>query len=449
MSVSNNLSGESCSENKTGATIKDVADFKNNGLKNIAVLGESNDMFVGVSVLQDVEQVDIAKRESAEVRNARTNSHGSGRLVALDAVRGLAVIGMYLQHFASNETISAVVSGNTTLLFVLCGGISYSIMAQNMKDRGTETTTFRARMLARAVFIDVIGYLLILLNTSYGVILPAYAAIFVLALVLVSRSTGVLVTTAAVLTMVAPPLMILGMSILSGGYLIYDIAGGPMSALALAPAFVAGMAIGRLDLTKARVALSLAIGGGIMLAVGKMLSTFVLPGLRRSFEAWLIGNQGTVSALPILPDPNAIWPLNTDPPLWNMLLWTSPHSASTFQTLIGLGVAFLVLGLVCLVPKKSSVVLIPFAAVGRVALTMYAGQFVVIWSLKLMGIDYSVEGIPFGDLLVAAATLVTGWLIAQLPSGPLESLMRHFDREFSYSRTGPYLRKRSSSTTAF
>ncbi|MGV2687000.1 DUF418 domain-containing protein, partial [Clostridium perfringens] len=127
----------------------------------------------------------------------------------------------------------------------------------------------------------------------------------------------------------------------------------------------------------------------IMLAVGKMLGVFVIPGLSRSFDAWLIGLQGTGNAMPTLPDPNAIWPLNSEPPLWNMLLWTSPHSASTFQTLIGLGIATLVLGLVCLVPKNTSVVLMPFAAVGRVALTMYAAQFVVIWSLKLAVIEYS------------------------------------------------------------
>lgn len=399
MSVSSKMPDEFGSEYETGASIEDVAASKNNRLKKNAVASKSK-----------------------------------GRLVALDAARGLAVIGMYLQHFGLNERIGAIVSGNTTLLFVLCGGISYSIMAQRMKDRETETTAFRARMLARAVFVDVIGYLLILLNSWIGVILPAYAAMFVLALVLIRRSTRVLVTTAAALLVVAPPLMILGGSVLSGAYLLSDIAGGPMSALALAPAFVAGMAIGRLELTKIRTALSLTVGGIIMLVVGKGLDAFVLPGLRPSFEAWLIGVQGAVG---VQPDPNAIWPLNMEPPLWNMLLYTNSHSASTFQTLIGLGLAFLVLGLVFLVPKKTSAVLMPFAAVGRVALTMYAAQFIVIWGLTLAGIEYSLEGIPFSDLLVAAATLVTGWLIARLPTGPLESLMRHFDRVFSASRTEP------------
>jgi uncharacterized membrane protein YeiB len=377
-----------------------------------------------------------SKHENNRLRNNAVAGKSMGRLVALDAARGLAVIGMYLQHFGQNEKIGAIVSGNTTLLFVLCGGISYSIMAQRMKEREKEMTSFRARMLARAVFIDVIGYLLIMLNTGYGVILPAYAAMFVLALVLVHRSTRVLVTTAAALTLIAPPLMILGMSLLSEAYLLSDIAGGPMSALALAPAFVAGMAIGRLDLAKIRTALSLAVVGIVMFVGGKVLDAFVLPGLRPSFEAWLVRVQGVVP-MGYQPDQSAIWPLNTEPPLWHMLLYAAPHTASTFQTLIGVGLALLVLGLVCLVPKMTSSVLVPFAAVGRVALTMYAAQFIVIWSLKHAGIENGLEGIPFRDLLVVAVTLVTGWLIAWMPTGPLESSMRHFDRAFSASRTVP------------
>lgn len=348
--------------------------------------------------------------------------------MALDAARGLAVIGMYLQHFALNETNGSIVSGNTTLLFVLCGGISYSIMAGRMMDRGMEPAAFRTRMLARAVFIDMIGYLLIMLNTPFGVILPAYAALFVLALVLIRRSTRVLVTTAAVLLAVSPPLMILGGSVLSGANLLGDIAGGPMSALALAPAFVAGMAIGRFDLTRMRTALSLVSSGAVMLIVSKLLGIFVLPWLSRSFEEWLVSVQGTAGAEP---DQYAIWPHNVAPPLWHNLLSIAPHSASTFQTMLGLGAAFLVLGMVCLVPQKISAVLKPFAGVGRVALTMYAAQFVVIWALEISGAKYDIGAIPFGDLFVAAVATVTGWLIARLPTGPLETAMRRFDRAFS------------------
>lgn len=80
-------------------------------------------------------------------------------------------------------------------------------------------------MLARAVFIDLIGYTLIMLNTPFGVILPAYAALFVLALPLVYRSTRVLVTTAICLILLGPPVMVLGGSLFSEAFLLYDIAG--------------------------------------------------------------------------------------------------------------------------------------------------------------------------------------------------------------------------------
>ncbi|ATH94802.1 TGS domain-containing protein [Bacillus glycinifermentans] len=429
MSISIKLPDGSVREFEGEASIEDVAASISCGLEH-AVAGKLNGKLVDLSTpLQDGALVEIVTRDSAEGQKiVREKSRGTGRIVALDAARGLAVIGMYLQHFALNETNGSIVSGNTTLLFVLCGGISYSIMAGRMMDRGMEPVAFRTRMLARAVFIDIIGYLLIMLNTPFGVILPAYAALFVLALVLVRRSTRVLVTTAAALIIVSPPLMILGGSVLSGAFLLSDIAGGPLSALALAPAFVAGMAIGRFDLTKMRTALWLVGSGAIMLIVSKVLGTFVLPGLSRSFEEWLVSVQGTAAAEP---DQYAIWPHNVEPPVWHNLLAIAPHSASTFQTLLGLGAAFLVLGLVCLVPQKTSAVLKPFAGVGRVALTMYAAQFVVIWALEISGAEYDIGAIPFGDLLVAAVTTVTGWLIARFPTGPLETAMRRFDRAFS------------------
>lgn len=371
-----------------------------------------------------VKSLDFEEGSKQEQRN----SQKMGRLVALDAVRGLAVIGMFIQHFALNDMNASIVSGNTTLLFILCGGISYSIMARRTKEKGLETSRFRSRMLARAVFIDIIGYLLIMLNTHVGVILPAYAALFVLALVLVHRSTRVLIITASALIVVSPPLMILGESLLSNSFLLRDIGGGPMSGIALAPAFVVGMVIGRIDLTKQRPAFLLMCNGLIILIICKLLAIFVLPDLSRSFEGWLISIQGSVSAQP---DPNLIWPSNAQPPMWHTLLWTNAHSASTFQTLTGLGAAFLVLGLVCLVPRRFSIALMPFEKVGRVALTMYAAQFVLLWGLQLMGIQqYSLE-FPLGDVIVATVTLVIGGIIVKLPAGPLEAMMRRFDRFFS------------------
>lgn len=384
-------------------------------------------MSIRNTLQQDSNATTITEDLMEGKKRQRANPSGSGRLIALDAVRGLAVIGMFLQHFALNER-NAFVSGNTTLLFILCGGISYSIMAGRMLGKGTDIKVFRTRMLARSVFIDIIGYLLIMLNAPFGVILPAYAGLFILALLLVRRSTRTLVLTTAVLILIAPPLMILGGSLLSGTYLLRDIAGGPMSALGLSPAFVAGMAIGRLNLQHARTAFLFVVSGGFIIAISKLLATFILPGLNQSFEAWIVSVQGTVVNQP---DPYAIWPHNVDSPMWHMLLWTAPHSASTFQTLMGLGIAFLVLGIVCLIPNKLSALLKPFAAVGRVALTMYTLQFIVIWILELAGIELGLGSMPLGDLLVAVITVAISWIIALRRTGPLEAFMRRFDQAFT------------------
>lgn len=202
-----------------------------------------------------------------------------------------------------------------------------------------------------------------------------------------------------------------------------------MSALALTPAFVAGMAIGRFDLTRLRTALILAGSGIVMLVIGKALAAFILPNWNLHFGQWLISVQGVVPVQPT--DEYAIWPLNTETPMWQLLLGTAPHTASTFQTMIGLGISFLVMGVACLVSKKASAVLMPFAAVGRVALTMYAFQFVVVWILDLTKIGHSLDGVLFGDVMIAVATLLLGLLIAQRPVGPLEGLMRRFERLFS------------------
>lgn len=153
------------------------------------------------------------------------------RLLALDAARGLAVIGMYIQHFALNER-NSFVSGNTMILFMLCSGISYTLMGRKLLAGEETAEEFRTRVLARSVFIDLAGYVLILLNGPFAVVLPAYAMLFSLALILIGRPAGTLAAVSAALYAAAPPLMIVGLSLFADAALLSDIAGGPLSALA-------------------------------------------------------------------------------------------------------------------------------------------------------------------------------------------------------------------------
>lgn len=350
------------------------------------------------------------------------------RILALDAARGLAVIGMYIQHFALNEYNASIVSGNTMILFILCSGISYSIMSRSAEEKGIETKTFRAKVLARAIFIDLLGYLLIMLNGPFAVILTAYAMLFVIALVIKNCSNKNLIRISSMLFIASPIIMIIGLSIFSGSAMLSDIAGGPLSSVALLPVFTAGMVIGRTDLRNTRQAVMFITVGILLILMVKLLATFVLPGIREAVETWMI-SQPIYSGVEI--NEYAPWPLNVQPILWQMLFIVGPQNGSTFTLILGMGVALLVLGLMCLIEKKYSIILKPFSLVGQVALTLYSLQIVIGWILSISGIEYNLGSMFLGDIMVAVLTTIVGCLLASLPSGPIEEIMRRFEKVFS------------------
>ena len=350
----------------------------------------------------------------------------SNRLLALDAVRGLAVIGMFIQHFGL-QPWNAFVSGNTMILFILCSGISYSLMAGSMLERGTELSVFRARILARSVFIDFTGYLILMLNGPFGVVLQAYAMLFLMALALVKRSTVFLAAFSAVSFWVCPPLMLIGLSLFEGTTLLSDIAGGPLSGMAWLPVFTAGMAIGRLELGRTKTIIRLIGTGAAILVPVKAFSVFILPDIYDAVCSWLA--QFPASAA--MPDPYAVWPRNTTAPLWHMLFLDAPQGGSAFELLIGTGGSMLLLGAVLLLEKRFPCILSPFAKTGRVALTLYSLQFVFAWFLMLLDRDpTSLAQSAAGDLAIVLVTLMAGWILCCRKTGPLETAIRRFERKF-------------------
>lgn len=355
----------------------------------------------------------------------------SKRLLALDVARGLAVVGMYLQHFALNQR-NSFVSGNTMILFILCSGISYTIMSQRMSEQGLSVTTFRSRILARSLFIDFIGYLILMLNGPFGVVLPAYAMLFVLSLALVHYSVRTLTILSGILFWVCPPLMLIGLSLLSNAALLYDIAGGPLSALAWAPVFIAGMAIGKMDLNKFGTTIKFVVIGLTILIPSKLFSLFFLSGLRHNFENWLV--QFPAYSNPNLQiDPYAAWPMNTQPVQWQMLFLDYPQSGATFELLIGFGGSLILFGLLLLVEQKFRGTLKPFVAPGRVALTLYVAQFIWVWIKAISGgvfTNFNIGSIPFGDVILAVFVISLGWLFYMWHNGPLESMIRWFEGLF-------------------
>ncbi|OUQ17881.1 hypothetical protein B5E84_09450 [Lachnoclostridium sp. An14] len=358
-------------------------------------------------------------------RTGKTSCGKPGRLLALDAVRGLAVVGMYVQHFALNER-NSFVSGNTMILFMLCSGISYSLMGRRM-EAGETPGAFRARVLARAVFIDLVGYGLILLNGPFAVVLPAYAMMFLLALLLMGCSAGRLMAVAAVLFAAAPPLMMVGLSLFEGAAILGDLAGGPLSALAWMPVFVTGMALGRMNLRSPKVAAGMAALGAAVLVPVKLFAVWALTGLRAAVESWMVQTPYRE------PDLFAVWPRNTAPVQWHLLFIDMPQGGSMFELLIGTGGALMVLGAFLLAENRLPSLYRPLACVGKNALTLYAFQFLLAWALALAGIEVTALELGaywLGDVLVAGMVVAAGCWMARWPVMGLERGLKWFEGKF-------------------
>lgn len=354
---------------------------------------------------------------------------GKERLLALDAARGLAVIGMYIQHFALNQW-NSFVSGNTMILFMLCSGISYMIMTQRMLDGNAGRKALNTRILVRSVFIDFAGYLLILLNGPFAVVLTAYAMLYLLALPLIQASTSKLFALSGMAFFICPPLMLIGMSLFEGSALLADIAGGPLSALAWLPVFLTGMAIGRLDLHKAENAIRFIIAGAIILIPVKLVEAFVMPGIYQSYMEWASSNPALMYAEV---DAYAAWPHNTQPIMWYMLFISMPQGGSACELLAGTGGSLILLGLFCLAGRSFGMLLKPFCNVGKLSLTLYMIQIIAGWGLQMVSADGSlidIGAIPFGDIMVAIFVLLLSCLFMRFKNGPFEALLRRFEKKF-------------------
>ena len=364
------------------------------------------------------------KRELSEGKEKK-------RLLALDAARGLAVIGMYIQHFALNQW-NSFVSGNTMILFMLCSGISNTIMAERMLEKNGDSKSLNTRILARSVFIDFAGYVLILLNGPFAVVLTAYAMLYLFALPLVRLETKKLFLISGIAFFVCPPLMVIGMSLFEGAAILADIAGGSLSALAWMPVFVVGMAVGRLDLHKTENAMKFIASGAMILIPVKIVDVFVMRGLYNSYMEWAASNLSAVNAEI---DAYAMWPHNTQPIMWHMLLISTPQGGSTSELLIGTGGSLILFGVLCMVGNKYGKVLKIFCSAGKLSLTLYVLQIVLGWALQSISTEWSlalmdIGSIPFGGILMAVVVIVLSMMLTKLKCSPFENMMRRFEKKF-------------------
>ncbi|ALG12919.1 hypothetical protein AOZ06_44110 [Kibdelosporangium phytohabitans] len=360
------------------------------------------------------------------------------RLLGVDVVRAIAIIGVFVMHFPMTGWLHAgppaessgflrwlniETSSRAMSLFVLLAGVSIALMTGGSKPHtGRRMTTALLRVAVRAVVL----FLISLCIDEFGASVIAYYAVLLLFLI---PFTQLRPRTLFALSTVSVPLVTLypiwvftshtdwmtaevptGLAVLThpgqwGDYLFSLVfTGGGFQVVYGIPLVLAGLAIGRLDLRSQAVRLRLMlVGAGV--AVGACVVSWV--------AMYPLGFASTID--------------ETEPPAmpWQAL-FAMPGERSLYATsAVGItfmvGVALLLLGgfLMPADRPRWQRALWPLAAAGGMAMTWYAGHFVY---LKVIGNPHAFSSTHF--LAVVAVTLTVSVLWRRwLQRGPLEWLV--------------------------
>ncbi|MGV8969598.1 MAG: hypothetical protein ACOH1J_04030, partial [Microbacteriaceae bacterium] len=340
-----------------------------------------------------------------------------GRIVGLDAARGLAVLGMIGAHlvlvnsfeWAYPDTWFDLVNGRSAILFGLMAGVSLSLVSYlGRMEGGVELLRARISIVVRALAIFVIGALLEVLDTGFPIILGTYAVVFIAGAWLISWRSRTLLMAAGIVALIAPIVVFAAREVfyywepeplLVETDLVYVLLLSEFAAVLWVAFLMVGIVVGRLDLGSLRIHLRLFLVGAGLMIVGYGLGE--------------VGNSFAPQN----------WPEGSFEARATNLLLQYPHSATTSEAIGSTGFALLVLAL-CLAAgstRVGRVILYPISAVGAMALTVYAGHFVAIILVGDVA-EYSTEYTVFLVFLAVTIAVCVGWR-ALAGSGPLERMV--------------------------
>ena len=306
----------------------------------------------------------------------------TGRIVAVDAARAIALVGMFATHIlplhdADNiPTLTGLFAdGRSSALFAVLAGVGVALSTGGPR-RPTDARAHLAAaagLVVRGLLVGLLGLWLIGFDSPVAVILPYYGLLFVVAAFLLRLPAPVLAAGAVLSCGLAPVLSQLLRSGLPAGpgpqpelaalaepgQLFVTLAlTGYYPVLPWTTYLLAGMAVGRLDLRRGRVALGLLLGGTVAAVAAAVTS------------GWLLGPRGgaTVLGAEALAERN----YGTTPTdSWWWLSIMAPHSGTPFDLAHTTGTALAVLGAMLLLARPAPVVLWVPAAVGAIPLTLY------------------------------------------------------------------------------
>ncbi|MFE9023582.1 DUF418 domain-containing protein [Streptomyces sp. NPDC007808] len=342
-------------------------------------------------------------RTSPEAAVAVSPGPSMGRLVGVDLARALAVFGMYVVHIGPPLSATSGVArwirylsdGHSSVLFATLAGFSLMLLAGRREPKtGLAGRQARARIAIRAVVLLALGTVMAM---EYGgvIILGFYGVYFLLALPLVRLRARTLAIIAATFALVAPQLAFVLNSLVTDpirrSVNAYDplhrlsdvgvldlLLSGFYPALTWMSFVIAGMALGRLDLSSGTVQRRLAALGAALTAAAYGMSLLLAgkDALRSMAEdGSSSGSSGS------MPPGSGSMPLDggsfPEMPA-SSLLTAGPHSGTTFDIIGSVGVAILVIvGATVLMDRLPRLRRLakPVIAVGTMSLTAYVGHF--------------------------------------------------------------------------
>lgn len=321
-----------------------------------------------------------------------------GRVVGLDVARALALIGMMATHilpaFEDGEVTFSqqLAGGRASALFAVLAGTSISLMSgRTSPQHGRERTATSAGLAVRALLIAAIGLALAELDSGIAVILTYYGVLFLLAIPFLGLRARSLVALSAVWVVAAPVVSHLVRPHLpspSYGSPAFDGLVAPWQLLTeltftgYYPAvpwmayLFAGMALGRVQLSRSGTTAAVGVVGAALAATsvlvsdkliarpdvwGTLVETFVGPAAVESLSANLErGLYGTT--------PTGSW--------W-WLAVHAPHSGTPLDLAHTIGTSLLVIALCVAAGRVAPRLLAVAFGAGAMTLTLYSAHVVL------------------------------------------------------------------------
>jgi uncharacterized protein len=359
----------------------------------------------------------------------------SGRVEAVDLARGLALIGMMLVHVGPHwrggdlPVGDIIAGGRAAPLFALLAGVALSLV-HDRDPRGAGST--RATCTRGALLVALGLALGSLHDMPVLIILAFYGLLIVVALPFRRLSTRALFVLGAVWAVAAPVLLLwitiehapvdLSQAQLSdlrhpADLLAELLLWGAYPALVWFAYLLVGLAVGRLDLGRARVAWALVVSGAALAALTLLVG-------------WVAIRAGALSD-PLGLGWQRLFAQSFGPPRWDRLLLVGQHTSTPLNVLSVIGSALVVIGLAALAVRVpwARLVLTPVLAAGAMTLTLYTVHVLWAWRLHVGYLDAHGGEYPPGSYRTWLLQVVVLCLAAVLwqrfvGKGPLEWVVR-------------------------